>query len=166
MFAEQLWMKVRSLVPFERRIDVRYEELVSDPVASLKRICAFIGIEYSDSMFDYTKRGPIRYPDPALAFKWKSKLSPREVQLIESRIGNMLAVRGYALSGLPRLELDAAERAVMGVRNWAGVARRRMHQLGPLLWVESVLARRAGWKRWGQSVQLRVNERINHRLKT
>lgn len=165
LLAEQLWMKMQKLVTPERCLDVRYEELVTDPVATLTRICEFIGIGYTDAMFAYTQTSPYRYPDPSLAFQWKHKLSAREVQLVESRIGHMLAVRGYALSGLPQLELDASERAILGLRNWLGVGLHRVQSLGPRLWAESVLARRIGSKRWRNSVQFRVNACINDGLR-
>jgi len=48
--------------------DLRYETVVSDFDAELKRVCAFLGIAYSDAMRDFTRRAekrPINTPSAA-----------------------------------------------------------------------------------------------------
>ena len=58
-------------------------------------------------MLGYTADAP-QYPppDPGLAAQWRTKLDPRDVALVESRIGAMLRARGYASSGYRRPKIS------------------------------------------------------------
>jgi amino acid adenylation domain-containing protein len=50
-------------VPEERRLTVRFEDLVRDPEAELQRICAFVGIEYHSDMAEPYLRKSERMTD-------------------------------------------------------------------------------------------------------
>jgi len=59
--AEREWDKLCQLVPSERRTELRYEDLVSDPVPTLTRVCEFVGVPYDPAMLSYpedTTYGP------------------------------------------------------------------------------------------------------------
>lgn len=85
----------------DRVLTVRYETLMANLEAELARICGFLGLEFDPEMLKYYERSTYGPPDPGIAQKWKTKASPREIALIEGRLGGLLADRGYAPAGLP-----------------------------------------------------------------
>lgn len=109
--AERLWKSFVPSLPPERWTELRYEDLVRDPVSALTRVCRFIGLAYDPAMLGYGHSSTYEAPDPKLAEQWRTKLSPWELRLAEARIGDMLAERGYELSGQPRLTVGP-------VRDW------------------------------------------------
>ena len=92
-----------------------------------------------------------------LVEQWRRKLSEYEIQLLESRIGDMLAARGYELSGLPSIRIsDRAEGRLRRQDRWA---RRRfgLNRYGLWLYLASVLSRRLRVRSWERRVRLRLN---------
>jgi hypothetical protein len=97
--AERLWDRVKGMVPEDRRIEVRYEHLIREPIAQLERICDFLGLDYDPAMLGYHRHTTYQTPDIGLIDQWRTKLSRNEIRLAESRIGELLVDRGYELSG-------------------------------------------------------------------
>ena len=162
--AERLWNRMTELVPPERRIDVRYEELIADPVAQLTRMCELIGIAYDPAMLSYPARSTYAPPDARQAYQWRRRLAPREVQLIESCMAELLLARGYELSAaVPQLPGPAEQLALL-LEDRVGVARSRMRTLGLGLWLESAVASRFGGGAWRHAVNGRINRVINSQL--
>jgi hypothetical protein len=161
--AERLWTRMTELVPPERRIDVRYEDLIADPVAQLTRICRLIGIVYHPEMLDYPKHSSYRPPNPRHAYQWKRR-DAREVQLVESRMAELLTARGYELSGQPPALPSPSEQMALLLQDRVGVARARMRSLGLGLWAESVVASRVGPKAWRSAVNDRIHLAMNSQL--
>lgn len=74
---------------------IRYEDLIEDLPTILPKICNFIGIKFETNMLNYYKknadfnlnkenRHTNKAPDSNLAEKWKQKLTPRQVKIINS----------------------------------------------------------------------------------
>lgn len=97
----------------DRAMQVRYEDLLENSSATVKRICDWLGVEYESGMEG--RRGfatPIipyattqhvlveQSIDATRASAWKSRLSSRQVELFENASGDLLDYLGYArLSG-------------------------------------------------------------------
>jgi hypothetical protein len=104
--------------------ELRYERLVSDPEGVLKDLCPYLELEYDASMLrahEFAHRrldqlpekrrllagvatkverlarhaNVMRPPDPALATRWRTLLSPEEVARFEARAGDLLAELDY-----------------------------------------------------------------------
>jgi hypothetical protein len=100
--AEKCWESLATHLSHGQTIELRYEDLVTQTEPELSRICEFIGVEFAPVMLDYqvdARQYPA--PDPQLASQWKTKLSPRDVALVEHRTADRLQSRGYVLSGYP-----------------------------------------------------------------
>ncbi len=94
-------------------IEVRYEDLVSDPTLTLKNICEFIGEPYSEDMLgfymtasSYTnteswKEGTTKAVHEASVDKWRSELAPSQVYIIEKIAGRLLGKVGYPRAHAP-----------------------------------------------------------------
>jgi hypothetical protein len=87
---------------------VKYEDVVLQPEAALRRICNFCGLEYSPAMVAgkgfvlpgyLTAHGLVgKPPQTDRVMGWKVALSDRQVQLFESIAGDMLIDLGYEKS--------------------------------------------------------------------
>lgn len=89
---------------------VRYEQLVTDPESELKRICSFVGEDYSPAMLipnqDSTADRPWlhRAQEPVTAQrmqKWREELSAEDVSLAEWTIGSSMKLFEYEPAGRP-----------------------------------------------------------------
>ena len=94
-------------------LEVRYEDLIDDTAAALRRVCTFLGETYDAAMLDYHRaeksyvpRDPEGRPRPTHAGvlqpvythevdSWRKLLSPRELELVEHVCREPMAVRGY-----------------------------------------------------------------------
>ncbi len=91
--------RLLELSPPENVIEVRFEQLVSDSKAELKRISKFIGIPYDQAFFDYENTSSYSLPGRKKAANWRDHLDKRMIRGVEAEIGNLLQQYGYDLSG-------------------------------------------------------------------
>jgi hypothetical protein len=109
---------------------VRYEDLISRPEETLKRLCAFAGIDYQPGMVEGTGfRVPAftraqhalvgQRPSPSRIDAWRGELSPRQVEIFESIAGDMLTYLGYSATYGPRAQpMSTSERMVAHLRQY------------------------------------------------
>jgi hypothetical protein len=113
-------------LPCQRYLELRYESLVSEPVACLRDICAFIEIDYDDAMMTYYNRAWARLmeqqtrvrpgggvlvtreerlaqqrltmsaPDCSRIARWRTEMSRAERAEYEAVAGGLLAALGYS----------------------------------------------------------------------
>ncbi|MCI0519982.1 MAG: sulfotransferase [Chloroflexi bacterium] len=87
---------------------LRYEDLVSEPQATVAALCAFLGEEYEAGMLDTSATGrainarnvpwkdKVSQPvDASRAEAWRSSLTPQENLLAEALLGDRMAEYGY-----------------------------------------------------------------------
>lgn len=91
-------------------LNVRYEDLVSDPETWLRQICAFLQVDFEPGLLAYHRQGTAEYgkyyeqihaklnepPDPSRIEAWRKHLSPRQMALVESICGDTMQTFGYA----------------------------------------------------------------------
>ena len=94
----------RGLSP-SQFLELRYEDMIGDQKAALRRICAFLDEPYSDDLLEYRKpQGPGKTPllqKPIQASnkdKWKKEMSPRQIRVFESAAAESLRKFGYSLT--------------------------------------------------------------------
>ena len=95
-----------------RVLEIRYEDLVTNPEQEIATTCNFLGLEYSPDMLaiEHTDRSKV-VEDQAAWFtnvwagittaavgKWRTELTPRQVEVFESVAGNELRALGYETS--------------------------------------------------------------------
>jgi hypothetical protein len=156
--AEQLWSRLSRELPPGRSIDVTYESLIREPEAALTRVCEFMGATFSPSMLHYDENTTYSKPDAKLIAQWRRKLTPRELQWAESRIGDMLVERGYELSGHPRITISWCTRCRL---RWQDRVWRKLFRLKRYGWwleFSHLLARRLRIESWREKVQRRIDD--------
>ena len=161
--AEDTWEVVCRVVPAGRRVEVRYEELVREPEANLRRLCEFLGLRFSPAMLSYpddTTYGP---PDPNLIDQWRRKLSPEAIQLAEATVGRRLVDRGYEPSGLAPIAITPAMSRRLKWMDRLGRVAFRLRQFGVDVVLSQMLIHRVGpacrqYLEWESRVRDRVFE--------
>ena len=110
----------RNLWP-DRFYEVRYEELVRWPAATLTGICAFLGLDYDDAMLHYgegrQREDSIQdakhgwQPVTVGLRDWRRQLDQENLALFEAVAGELLAELGYPGSNVAvsDRELDIAQ---------------------------------------------------------
>lgn len=97
---------------------VRYEDILMDPVRVVADLCEFCGIAFEDSMIEgkgfllprYTRDQHALVgsrPQADRASQWKSRLSPRQIEIFEADAGGLLQLLGYSTEFWP----DAARQS-------------------------------------------------------
>jgi hypothetical protein len=103
-----------------RYLEVRYETLVAEPATELRRICAFLGLEYHEAMLDYAGKTDsarkehqrrLNEPPRVGVRDWRTEMVPEDVTAFESIAGDLLDELGYDVStpGSDRRRLAAYE---------------------------------------------------------
>ncbi len=149
--------RVRQLVSDDRIITVRYEDLLEKPSEVLAGICHFIGIDFSEQMYDYVKNSTYSHPDYKYAFQWKNKLSPMQIRLCESRVYSDLTEWGYELHERNTTKLNPLQIIVLKFHSRVKCALFRIESLGFSLWIKNYFARKLNLK----SLIVETNKKIN-----
>ena len=163
--AEGLWDNVRAELTPERYIELQFESLMTQPEEDLRRVCEFLGIDYDPAMLRYPEHTTYDAPDPKLVYQWKTKQTPREIQLVESRCASLLVRRGYTLSGHPPLEVTSAMLAELRAQDKRERLKFRIRRFGLGLIVQGFLARRLGLKTWERALDRKAQAIIQDHLK-
>jgi hypothetical protein len=124
-----------------RYLEVRYEDLVADAEATLRRVCEFGGLDYEPAMVDYAgsvdvsakpHQQRLKQPPTRAVRDWRTDLAAQEVAAFEAVAGDLLRELGYETSHEPgaggRVKLASYRARALAWRG-AGFALRRS-----LLW--------------------------------
>lgn len=93
-------------------LEVRYEALVSSPEAELRRVCDFLGVDFTPAMLDYHEKGKAEYssffdqaharlnepPRAERAEAWRTSLTPQQIALTEWLCAETMHKVGYPLT--------------------------------------------------------------------
>lgn len=120
LHTEALWDKAAADLPQEQVSALRYEDLIAATEQELTRTCAFLGLPYDDAMLTYDRSSTYDRPDPKLVYQWQRKMSVRDIQLAEGRLGARLTHAGYVASGHDPAQPGTWESAVLYWRNKRG----------------------------------------------
>ncbi|MGH0030728.1 MAG: sulfotransferase family protein [Myxococcota bacterium] len=162
---EALWDRVAPGVA-DRAYELRYEDLVTSPEATLRPLCDFLGLDWEpEALLSYPSRSRYGPPDAGLAEQWRRKLAPRELALLEHAIGPMLRARGYPESGVPARAPGVLERAWLRVHDRWVRERFRIRRFGLPLLLASALANRTGPESLRRRLQQRIDAIITSQLR-
>jgi Sulfotransferase family len=114
----------RRLGP-ERYREARYEELVADPEAALRSICAYADISFGPSMLDYTEAVDVSakphqqrllQPPTTGVRDWRTQMDAEDVRGFEAVAGDLLAELGYETRRPPQTPDASARLALASYR--------------------------------------------------
>ncbi len=88
----------------DKYLEIRYEDLVREPVSVVRRICTFLHEEYDEAVVNFKKSGeagktpllqqPIQKDN---AEKWRRAMSARQIRTFEAAAGEVLRANGYPI---------------------------------------------------------------------
>lgn len=104
-----LCRKMGRMLPRDRFLEVRYEDLVTAPSVVLEQICRFLGVDYSDQMLRYHEHvadyipkekqslWPLinRPPEKDNLYKWMREMSAADRAIFERVAADLLRIYGY-----------------------------------------------------------------------
>ncbi|MCP4804563.1 MAG: glycosyltransferase [Proteobacteria bacterium] len=91
-----------------RYLEIRYEDLVSEPAATMRRVLAFLGERWSDAVLDHTSAGVqqsrlesstaavLRPVGTSAVDGWRASWGPTEDRQLDADAQTMLRVLGYS----------------------------------------------------------------------
>jgi len=115
-----LGQRAKRELPVGSYEEVKYEELVRDPVTTLQRLCAFLGVEYDHGMLRFHETAARLVAEDEAAWKanvlrpllrdntgkWRSALSPTQLLRIES-VCHPVFQQGYYIPNRTDLPLGS-----------------------------------------------------------
>jgi hypothetical protein len=109
-FASQWRLEVEGAAELGRRVgssryfELRYEDLVLEPEAELRRVCDFLDLDFEPGMLEYHEAVAasaledhplLAKPPISGARRWREELDPETTELFEAIAGRALAGLGY-----------------------------------------------------------------------
>jgi hypothetical protein len=163
--AEREWEQFQKVLPRDSWIELRYEDLVQNSEAQLRRLCNFIGVNFSERMYGYVATSGYSLPDPTQAFKWREKLGPGELRLLEARMGAQLSARGYELTFKVPLRVGQVRTKWMQCHSRLGVLRHKIKMFGLRLLALECVSRRLRWTSLHSSTRRAMDAIIDRNLR-
>lgn len=155
--AEQGWDKLVGRLEADRWIELQFADLISDHEGQLRRVCDFLGVDYTDQMLSYADETEYGLPNPSRIGSWKGTMSDRDIQLVEGKVGSLLMERGFEASGLEPMVPSSLERSRIEVEGRVLLWKQRIDRFGLRLFIERGVARLIPIPSYRASVQLRFN---------
>ena len=92
-------------------MEIHYEDLIDDPVNSVRAVCDFLNEEYSDDLLEFHKLSNSAVPDYKMKWhsatkkeinsssigKWEKELEPWEIALFNKKFGKELIGNNYKI---------------------------------------------------------------------
>ncbi|MGR8929522.1 MAG: sulfotransferase family protein [Gammaproteobacteria bacterium] len=162
--AENEWDILRESLATDAWLEIKYEELTAMPSEQLIRVCEFIGVDFSEKMFDYINHSSYAFPKPALNYQWKKK-SRRNIQLMENKLGDRLVSRGYSLSGFPKINVTKIHDKVLRFQSRIYCFCFRFQRYGMSLALLETITRRLRLYKANQKINKQIDGIIDLYLK-
>lgn len=164
--AENLWERVKqNLRENISYIEVRYENLITAPEATLSAICSFLNVEYDRSMMSYPNYTTYSIPDPSLTEQWKRKMSNNEIELVESKIFDRMSKRGYAPHSISPNAPSTVQKIILKIQDKIFRVRFKVHSFGLVLVLSDFISRKCKLKSLEKRIKIKINEKTKKFLK-
>lgn len=92
-------------LPVSQYLEIRYEDLIRAPHETLQKICAYLGIIFSENVVDFRKSSMagktplLQQPIQAgNAEKWRTEMNPAQIRIFEGAVGPTLERFHYPLT--------------------------------------------------------------------
>lgn len=116
-------------------------------------------------MLAYDANSTYSKPDTSLVEQWKRMQTPREIGLVEYRIGALLTETGYAPSGPPAPPPGRLEGLALALQNRRAIWATRIERFGLLDPLVVAIANRLGLPGLGEGAQRRMDDKLVRYLK-
>ncbi|MGB8700650.1 MAG: sulfotransferase [Thermosynechococcaceae cyanobacterium] len=161
---ETLWDEFRSQKLAQNYFELKYEDLIYDPVENLTKLCQFLEVPYNNAMLSYPQDTTYEPPNTGLVEQWGRKLSSHKIRWVECRISNLLLARDYTLSGLPVQPLSVWEIIYLQIQDIWARALFCVRRYGWRLYILNFLARKLRLQSLLHNTQLQIDTIVEAHL--
>ncbi len=155
--AEEYLTRLKTMISPEKLLEVRYEDLIRNPTEILAIICDFLGIDYSEDMFNYVKNSPYNRPDARYLCQWKRKLSPKDIQLVEYRARDLMIAKQYEHSDYPSLSPTPFSLTWLTIDDFWKRLIARINRYGVSTVLQDMIGRRLNIQSMRKKAKLKMN---------
>ncbi len=155
--AEQCWDRAVTQIRPDQWIEVRYEELVTEPEKETARLCAFLGLEFEDAMLDLEQSSTYSRPSGKYANQWRTKLSSRERLWVEYQARELMTQRDYPITIADKQSLSAWDKCSLKLHSRLGRIRFNIAQWGFWNWFGYVSSKVVRIPAYQTTMQKRIN---------
>ena len=156
--SENSWKKLQKNIAPKQYYTLKFEDLILAPKKTLHKLCAFMEVDYSNNMMNYDNTSTYSKPDPALVEQWKTKLSKKEIQLVEYKAQNLLQGAGYQLSNEPLTDISLLERFKLQIDNKIFRSKFSIKRYGFFIWFTGFISRLLHFHGLNKQNQIKMNE--------
>jgi hypothetical protein len=161
---ERDWDSGTSNIRPEQTLEITYEGLFRDIDMTLHAVCDFFDVPFDPDMLRYHENTTYGPPDVSLTEQWKRKCAPAELEELESRAGDLMQARGYALSQ-PAIQLSSLRMARLVLRDTLYKWQFGMARYGAALYWAEKLTRWAGLKNAHRRYRHQIQQIVTKNLK-
>ncbi|MCV2881857.1 sulfotransferase family protein [Actibacterium sp. XHP0104] len=154
---ERDWDATAPRFPADQVLTLTYEDLFRDIDTTLRRVCDFLGVPFTEAMLSYHENTTYSPPDVSLVEQWRRKSTPRELALVEGRVQAMMLARGYQPTG-PGAAPGVVERLALTLQNKRHVWGVGISRFGARIFLMEKLARKLGLRGLHQRLRAQMNE--------
>lgn len=101
----------------ESAFTLRYEQMLETPQETLEALCAFMGLPFSEKMYEFSERSTYSALDASLAYQWRRKQTQDQIADVEYKVGPLLEARGYTPHREPVRPTGAVRKLVLYLQN-------------------------------------------------
>lgn len=160
------WQELAQLVPEQQRLELKFEDLVSQPEQVLHQVCDFLGVDFTPEMLKIDSDTTYKPPSRSEAASWEKKSKPSEIAEVETRIGeDLIRQSGYDVSDYPAIDTGGFSLFKLSVRNKVGRTRFQWQRLGFKWWLLRVIANKTGNQALRRYIAPEINKIENQYLK-
>lgn len=163
--AEETWERLKSSLDSDRYMEVRYQDLVTKTEEVLRNACEFLGVDFTEQMFEYADSSTYDLPDARALRQWEKKLSANEVRWIEAKAQDMMQRRGFHVTTESPPTVGAIESLCLRIHDFVILKCARVQRFGFLNLAGHFLARRLGLAGLEKRIKHRMNDVQNQQLK-
>jgi hypothetical protein len=151
--AEKDWEVAKAMIPADRQVFLRYEDLVADPTGELTRVLGAAGLSFEEAVLTPTG-STYSSPRPREAEAFRKKLSEREIAEINSRLDFVVDDYGYNLE--PKVPPGRLRRSAMRLAAKRNVLSHRVGRYGAGLVLKEIVSRKLGLQAMHKDTRERI----------
>lgn len=159
------WKDLEPRLAEHQKHQVKYEDLIRDPVRELTKICDFLGVSYDGSMLEYPVDTTYSAPDPSLVEQWRRKMTDDEIMWVESVCDPLMRDFGYDPHSSPIRPPTKFQALQLALQHRSSRIRRNVGRYGLPLYVSWQVTKRMPDNRLREHVLRKVDDVITGRLK-
>ena len=159
------WKHLEPRLAEHQKHQIKYEDLIRDPVRELTKICDFLGVSYDGSMLEYPVDTTYSAPDPSLVEQWRRKMTDDEIMWVESVCEPLMRDFGYDPHSSPIRPPTKFQALQLALQNRSSRIRGNVGRYGLPLYVSWQVTKRMPHNRLREHVLRKVDDVIAGQLK-